>query len=459
VTELWRLDATAQAALLRSGEVAPTACVDAAIARIELVDGDLGSVVIERFDEARHEALHATGPFAGVPMLLKDAGQELAGGLHYLGLAALRDLGYRSTHTTELAARFQRAGFVIVGRAKCPTLSSGIATEPRSFTPTRNPWDRARTPGGSSGGSAAAVAAGLVPLAHGSDATGSLRFPAAYCGVFTLKPTRGTLPVTVPADGPDPLAIWNEYALTRSVRDLAGLWPHLVDSALGPPVPAVRISLLRHDPVAGLPVDPETVDAIDRVGAALAVLEHEVREAYPTPLDELRESSFGRNNARATDYIRAHTIAWAEARVGRALTANDVGTAVLEQATRGAFVSALELAQAFAAMRDLVAPIADWFEPHDILVTPVTQQGPQAIGAPEPFGVGVFCAPFSFTGQPAMSIPVGFRNDGTPIGVQLVGPRGAEATLLALAARLEEVGVARAEIAPADWAGVRDSAS
>jgi amidase len=459
VTALWHLDATAQAALVRSGSVAPGACVEAAITRIESLDGDLGSVVIERFAEARREATHARGPFAGVPMLLKDAGQELASGLHYLGLAALRDLGHRSTHTTELAARFQRAGFVIVGRAKCPTLSSSVATEPRGFTPTRNPWDQTRTAGGSSGGSAAAVAAGFVPLAHGSDATGSLRFPAAYCGVFTLKPTRGTLPVTVPAEGPDPLAIWNEYALTRSVRDLVGLWPHLADRALGAPIPRVRISLLRHDPVAGLPVDPETVDAIDRVGAAVEGFGHEVRETYPTSLRELRESSFGRHNALAVDYIRARTIAWAEARVGRALTANDVGAAVLEQATRGAFVSTAELVGAFEAMGDLVAPIADWFEPHDVLVTPVTQQGPQAIGAPEPFGVGVFCAPFSFTGQPAMSIPVGFRTDGTPIGVQLVGPRGADATLLALAAHLEETGVARAAIAPANPTMPRDLAS
>ncbi len=178
--DLASLDGTATAALVRDGLLSPSEVTAAAIARIEAVDrarpGAINSVVIDRFERALHEAASVqpqASPLAGVPILVKDAGQELEGELHFNGLAALRDAGHRSPATTPLMTRLRTAGLVVVGRSSCPAFSAGIDTSPPGFEPTRNPWDPSRTAGGSSGGSAAAVAAGLVPIAHGSDATGS----------------------------------------------------------------------------------------------------------------------------------------------------------------------------------------------------------------------------------------------------------------------------------------------
>ena len=151
---------------------------------IERLNPIVNAVVISLFDR----------PGSGVPILLKDAGQELAGTSHWVGVAALRDAGVTSRRSTALALQLEAAGFDLIGKGACPPLSNGVTTEPPGFEPTRNPWDLSRSVGGSSGGPAAAVACGMVPFAHGSDATGSLRCPAALCGVATLNPTSGRIP-------------------------------------------------------------------------------------------------------------------------------------------------------------------------------------------------------------------------------------------------------------------------
>ncbi|MEZ5260799.1 MAG: amidase family protein [Acidimicrobiales bacterium] len=182
-SSIWS-DATAQAELVRSGEASPGELVDAAIARIEALDGDLNAVILPRFDAARREAaaVDRSLPFAGVPMVLKDLICELEGEPFHEGMAYLKDLGYRAPADQGLARRFKQAGFVI--RARPTPRSQGIpTTEPLAYGPTRNPWDVTRTPGGSSGGSAAAVAAGMVPVGHANDAGGSIRNPAARCGL------------------------------------------------------------------------------------------------------------------------------------------------------------------------------------------------------------------------------------------------------------------------------------
>lgn len=183
------------AALIRSGELRPADVVEEAIARIEAANPELACVVIPLFERARErvDSVDLDEPFAGVPMLLKDAGEELAGTPTWVGTQALRRSGHTSRSTTALAARFEELGAIIVGKSACPELSASSTTEPPGFEPTRNPWDLTRSVGGSSGGSAAAVAAGLVPFAHGSDGSGSLRFPASLCGVATLKPSRGRI--------------------------------------------------------------------------------------------------------------------------------------------------------------------------------------------------------------------------------------------------------------------------
>ena len=198
--ELATLDATAQAALVRRGDASPVELVDAAIARIEALDGELNAVVLRRFDAARaeaHAASKADGDgdatvFLGVPFLTKDLACPTAGEPQTDGMRALLESGWTARETSHLARRFRRAGLVNLGRTNSPELGLVPTTEPAAWGPTRNPWDPTRSPGGSSGGSAAAVAAGLVPVAHASDGGGSIRIPASACGLVGLKTSRRT---------------------------------------------------------------------------------------------------------------------------------------------------------------------------------------------------------------------------------------------------------------------------
>jgi amidase len=219
---LAQLDAWELAELVRRGDVTPAELVEAAIARIERVDSRLNAVVARLFDDAR--ALVASGDpregrFRGVPFLMKDLGATQAGQPYWSGNRALRELGHRAQSDTYLGARFRRAGLIALGKTNTPEFGLQSTTQPLAFGPTHNPWNLDHSPGGSSGGSAAAVAAGLVPIAHANDGAGSIRIPAAWCGVVGLKPSRGRVPV-------DPTWIGRGFvgfAITRSVRDSAAL--------------------------------------------------------------------------------------------------------------------------------------------------------------------------------------------------------------------------------------------
>src|SRR6266480_2742917 len=204
--ELALLDATAQAELVRQRHVSPRELVDAAIARTERVNPKVNAVIIQRFEKARAEAAAPDlpdGPFRGVPFLLKDLICHSAGDPYHAGMRLLRELGWVERYDTHLAARFRAAGFVFLGRTNVPELGPAPTTEPLAYGPTRNPWDTSRSPGGSSGGSAAAVAAGLVPVAHANDGGGSIRIPSSECGLVGLKPTRGRV-----SQGPLTGAAW-----------------------------------------------------------------------------------------------------------------------------------------------------------------------------------------------------------------------------------------------------------
>ena len=223
--ELAFLDATTQAELVASGTAKPSELVDAAIERIERLNPALNAVIHFRYEQARDEAqaVQLEGPFAGVPFLVKDAVCHTAGDPYHCGMRALRDAKWTATHDTWLAERFRKAGFVFVGKTNTPELATSITTEPIAYGATHNPWDLNRSPGGSSGGSAAAVASGMVPIAHGNDMGGSIRFPASMCGIVGLKPTRARTTL-----GPDFGEYWgpltHEFVLTRTIRDTAG-WP------------------------------------------------------------------------------------------------------------------------------------------------------------------------------------------------------------------------------------------
>ena len=225
------LDATAQAALVRQRAVQPSELVEAAIERIERLNPALNAVITPMYEEARAAAVSEipAGPFAGVPFLLKDFLAEYAGVRFTEASAFLGD--YVSTEDSELMRRYKRAGLLTVGKTNAPELALGAITEPERFGPTHNPWDTTRTPGGSSGGAAAAVAARMVPIAHGNDAGGSIRIPAACCGIFGLKPTRARVPLG-PHYGDLFSGLVAEHALTVSVRDSAAL----LDATAGPMV-------------------------------------------------------------------------------------------------------------------------------------------------------------------------------------------------------------------------------
>jgi amidase len=196
ISELSTMDATAQAELVRRGELTPLELVDAAIARIERVNPTLNAVIAPLFEEARAAAVSPDlpdGPFRGVPFLLKDLGAMQKGQPYYMGNRALRDAGFRSPADTPLGTRFRLAGLITLGKTNLPEFGLQSTTQPLAFGATRNPWALERSTSGSSGGSCAAVAAGLVPIAHANDGGGSIRLPAAWCGLVGLKPSRGRI--------------------------------------------------------------------------------------------------------------------------------------------------------------------------------------------------------------------------------------------------------------------------
>ena len=220
VNELSAMDATAQAELVRRRELTPLELVDAAIARIERVNPAINAVITPLFEEARAAAVSPDlpdGPFRGVPFLLKDLCAMQKGQPYYLGNRALRDMGFRAPFDMPLGARFRAAGFITLGKTNLPEFGMQTTTQPLAFGATHNPWDLDRSTSGSSGGSCAAVAAGMVPIAHANDGGGSIRLPAAWCGLVGLKPSRGRVS--------DPLDMRElaELVVSRTVRDTAAV--------------------------------------------------------------------------------------------------------------------------------------------------------------------------------------------------------------------------------------------
>ena len=446
---LWQLDAFGQAALLRNGEVTPLELVDHTLDRIEKLNPRLNAVVIDLFDDARKKAadLKLDAEFSGVPILVKDSGQQIEGTQHFLGTPALRDVDFRSDCTTEFVSRLERAGFIVLGKTNVPELSSGITTEPSAFGPTRNPWDLERTPGGSSGGSAAAVAAGMVAVAHGSDETGSLRYPASSCGVLTLKPSRGRVPSASPAGAPDDLEMWTDFILARSARDLASILDVTANGSQGmaflkslnDPIRPLRVGLLMHDPLLPLTLDAACVEAVRKTGMALEQLGHHVSESYPKALDNL----FG-PIAPALNVIsvvsRSAQVKWIEDRIRRPLKKQDLDVQLLSEAEEAQRCTPGDWTEAIDVVRHAVRPIGQWWvDGFDILITPTLRQPPWTLGEPSPaaFHSGAFTIPFSVTGQPALSVPVHWTEDGIPVGVQIVGAMGREDLLLHVAGQLE----------------------
>lgn len=476
-------DGLGLAALVREGRVSPADLVEEAIGRIEDRDPDLNAVIRPMFDAARAAAgaPPGDGPFAGVPMLLKDLLATCAGVSTGCGNRLLDRIPMPAD--SELVRRYRAAGLVFVGKTNTPEFGLAPYTEPRLFGATRNPWDRSRTPGGSSGGSAAAVAARMVPIAHGGDGGGSIRIPASCCGLFGLKPTRGRVPT-----GPFFGEVWRgfvaEHAVTRSVRDSAALLDATAGPDAGAPYAAapplrpfldevgaepgrLRIAWTAH-PFLGGRVDPDCVAALAETVDLLRDLGHEVAEARP----ELDRESW---SVAFTTVLAAETradIEWI-----RSLSPGGVGWRDFEAATwtlglLGRSLSAAEYAVAVRELQIASRRVGEFFVDWDVLLTPTLAAPPVAIGELQPTAaeralmavVGPLRAGwllkllgavrpmaekslafipytpvFNVTGQPAMSVPLHWNAAGLPVGMHFVGRYGDEATLFRLAGQLERV--------------------
>lgn len=444
-----RLDATALAALVRSAEVHPRELVDAAIERAEALDPSLNAFVHTQFERARADAdrVDPDTPFAGVPFAFKDYLGWEAGEPYRMGVRPLRDLDDRPTTDSAYARRVRDGGFIPIGRTNTPELAAMGTTEPQLWGPTHNPWASGRSPGGSSGGSAAVVAARIVPVAHATDISGSIRIPAAMCGVVGLRATRGRVVVS----GTDsPVGMNVEGVVTRTVRDTAAVvswlstrspwwpaprWDVPLDPGAAPP--HLRVGLCT-DAFNGSPVDPGCRAAAERAGELLSQMGHTVEPAAPAVYgaDELWELA-----KRCLSVAAAVDADGCEDRLGRPLAVGDLEPRTWSMVQAGREVSAPELHTIIGRFQELGREAQAWWDAFDLLVTPTTAAPASTHGeylANYVSGLGsAFTRPINVTGQPAISLPLGWPDDGLPRGVQLVGAYGADQLLVSVAAQLE----------------------
>ena len=448
-----RLDATAQAELVRSRQVSPAELVEAAIARIEALNPALNAVTCKLYDRARAQAAGpiGSGPFAGVPFLIKDL-IAVAGVPNTNGCRALA--GAIGQVSPPFVQAFDTAGLIAVGLTNTPEFGLIDSTEPALHGPTHNPWDLSRSPAGSSGGSGAAVAAGLTPMAHASDGGGSIRLPACHNGVFGLKPSRGrSLDAGFPAMpfGLPDIAV--DHVLTRTVRDSAAMLSILED----PATPLGRVGMVRapidrklrvavvREGTGGSRADPEVDAAILSVAALCESLGHPVEEvAWPFHGQAVMEAFIAE-----WQLLAAGVVAQTCAAVGCAANSEHFEPWTLELAARGAALSPDRIAEVVRILGEAAYALEAFFGRWDVLLSPVLSHPPKKIGEHAtdlPYDIlfervaanAAYTPVFNVSGSPAMSVPLNWTTDGLPVGAQFAAPVGAEARLLGLAYQLEQ---------------------
>ncbi len=462
-------DATALAQVIDTGLLSPEEAVAEAFAAIRRVNPQLNAVILDMEDAAAAQlrALPATAPLRGVPVLLKDDCPSYAGAAMSFGCRAAD--GNVSATDHEIVARYRTAGLVVVGKTNLPEMSCNVATEPSLHGPTLNPWNVERSVGGSSGGAAAAVASGMVPVAYGNDGAGSIRIPASCTGLFGLRPSRGRVPT-----GPNSAENWgglvSHHALTRSVRDSA-LMLDLTSApeagalyaapaqdgtfldALHAPQRPLRIGLMV-DGRLGIETESEVGAAVEETADLLRSLGHGVEPARPD-YDQ-------RGLADAlTKLVAAYTALEVEdiaTSFGKPQDASNFEPVNLALAAYGRSLSGADVLAARNVASATARSFGRFFSQYDLLLTPVMPNLPLPLGALDVrtddyeafvtkfLDVTVFTHPANAAGIPAMSVPLGWSRDGLPIGIQFLAPYGAEARLLTLAAQLERA---------RPWAGKR----
>jgi len=467
-------DATSLAQLLRDGEVQPTELAECALALTQQWNPHINAVLETVTAEAACAEASPGGVFAGVPFLIKDLVLHREGWLCEMGSRLC--LGLRAPHDTDLMRRFNAAGLVTLGRTSTPEMGFNVATETVLCGATRNPWDTALSPGGSSGGSAAAVAAGIVPMAHANDGGGSIRIPAACCGLVGLKPTRGRVPIGPDAaEGLNGLGI--EFAHTRSVRDAAALLDAVQGAGVGDPYviappqgtyleamqrPAAGLRVALNTVAwSGVAVDPEIVAAVNDIARLLESLGHHIVEERPA----LDAEAFAAANTTVWSVNIAHWVDDICAATGREANEHTMEQAMLAVNAYGRSVSGSAFLAALGSLNAVNRSFGEFFTRHDLLLLPTLAMLPQPIGSYDPsggnytarswtdhiFSFGPFTAMFNVTGQPAISLPLARSRSGLPIGIQIVAPFGCEDLLFAVAAQLEQ---ARPWPKVAPWPGV-----
>ena len=462
IAEYRSYDAVGLADLVARREVSPSELLETAIAAVEAENPRLNAVSRPMFDEARRAVAAGLpdGPLRGIPFLLKDLGINYAGVATTGGSRLFQD--FVPTTDSTIVARFKAAGLVILGKSNTPEFGICAVTESQLLGPCRNPWDIGRTPGGSSGGAAAAVAGGMLPMAHATDGGGSIRIPAANCGLFGLKPTRGRTPAG-PDLGEGMNGLSTGLCVSRSVRDTAVLLDAVAGAEPGDPyaVPAparryadevelpsgrLRIALCSTT-YDGSPVDPACKQAAEAAARLCEDLGHHVEEARPqldmaavrrvwrvlpaaNLLNTLSQRAAARGRPVSPDEVERITWAWAEE--GRGYTGADYMAVV-------------------QGMHRIGRQMGRFFLDYDVLLSPTLADPPLPLGAMDTMDDDLdryierrlldripFTPLFNETGGAAMTVPLHWTPEGLPVGVQFAGDLGAEAMLLRLAAELEE---------------------
>jgi amidase len=435
--------------------------VDAAIGRLETTGSELNVLASQRFERARAQARSAdlpAGPLHGVPILLKDIGCQMRGESDYMGSSLLKQFDVRADADSSLTRRLGAAGAIVLGRTTTPEFAIRSTTESVAYGVTANPWSREHSTGGSSGGSAASVAAGLVALAQGSDGAGSLRMPASLCGAVTMKPTRGRI-----SQAPDGAVMMghSEYgALTRDVEDLAlfldvasgaepgdpvGCAPLSASFSAWPgrPPRPLRVGSFRQDNLGGIAVDDACLQAVRVAGLALQDLGHEVTESFPAAyadpdyldrfIDTLAPGVVG-------------ILGYLSFVAGRPVSPDEVEPSTRYWYERGLTRTGADLAADVMWLDGYRRRMAGWWATgYDLLLAPSFMRATPRLGSLEEGGEATrrnvdlvrATAPFNTTGQPALTVPVCLV-DGLPVGVQIVAAFGREDLLLQVGAQLQD---------------------
>ncbi|NBS35896.1 MAG: amidase [Actinobacteria bacterium] len=458
------LDATGQAQLVASKQISATELIDLAIAAVGKVNPQLNAVIHPRFERARDEAKKGrSGAFAGVPIVVKDLNCQIKGEPYHLGTRFLKNRKFVATEDSYLYERLCRAGFITIGRTNVPEFGSTITTEPLAYGPARNPWNTDHSTGGSSGGSAATVAAGCVAVAHANDGGGSIRIPASECGLVGLKPSKGRVSLG-PALGESWIGGVVEGCVTRSVRDTAAVMDAISGyepgdpntpppparayvSEVGAPVGKLRVGLLSGALLPGGLDHPEARASVAATGKLLESLGHHVEVTHPIALND---ADFGDMFLAIVIAHIANDVAALEKQFGVSLSTDDIEPGNHLMAQFGNVTNVVAYLTAVGWMQAWTRKVVSWWLPRDgsqgfdVLVTPTLAGPPPKIGALSGDDstdrireIMQYTAQFNMTGQPAISLPLHMSADGLPMGVQFVGAPYREDLLLRLAAQLE----------------------